>query len=147
MGDRSTALAPQSSTVEDRRIGMRRSLPRQKNFDTPRSTFRKRLDVSRQEKEEPPAVPYTTSASEFLYGTNVVAAALKTGRRKFYKLYMHDKSDSHGPEPNLAIRRMALECGVPVTRVAGYKLRMMDRMSAGRPHNVRNKPLFVSTSF
>ena len=83
------------------------------------------------------SIPYTTPASEFLYGTSVITAALQAKKRKFYKLYMYDSDnrDSHGQDD--ALRRSALACGLAVERVRGSWLRLMDKMSQGRPHNVR----------
>lgn len=90
-----------------------------------------------EDRGEPVSIPYTTPASEFLYGTSVITAALQARKRKFYKLYMHESEnrDSHGQDD--ALRRSALECGLAVQRVRGPWLRLMDKMSQGRPHNVR----------
>ena len=91
----------------------------------------------REDRGEPVSIPYTTPASEFLYGTSVITAALQAKKRKFYKLYMYESEnrDSHGQDD--ALRRSALECGLAVQRVRGPWLRLMDKMSQGRPHNVR----------
>ena len=92
---------------------------------------------NREDRGEPVSIPYTTPASEFLYGTSVITAALQANKRKFYKLYMYESEnrDSHGQDD--ALRRSALECGLAVQRVRGPWLRLMDKMSQGRPHNVR----------
>ncbi|KAL6721372.1 hypothetical protein ACLMJK_000475 [Lecanora helva] len=83
----------------------------------------------------PLSIPYTTSASEFLYGTSVVIAALLSSRRKLYRLYIYDGTNREAREQDLRIRRMALKCGVVVDRVGGEWLKVMDKMSGGRPHN------------
>ncbi|KAL9131282.1 MAG: hypothetical protein Q9217_000770 [Psora testacea] len=85
--------------------------------------------------EAPLAIPYTTSASEFLYGTSVIKAALQASRRKFYKLYMYDGDNRDVPERDAAIRGLALRKDLVVERVKGDWLRLMDKMSQGRPHN------------
>jgi len=96
------------------------------------------------------SIPYTTPASEFLYGTSVVTSALKSKRRKLYKLYVHESSGHYGglasqeATDRLAIaRKLALTAGVEVVPVNSDSLPLMDKMSDGRPHNVRPK-LFPS---
>ena len=83
----------------------------------------------------PLRIPYTTPASEFLYGTSVITAALLSSRRKLYKLYIYggDNRVVHGQDQK--IRDLALKRGVVAERVKGDWLRLMDKMSAGRPHN------------
>ena len=88
------------------------------------------------ESRAPLAIPYTTPASEFLYGTSVVTAALLSPRRKLYKLYIYDGDNREARDQDMSIRRLALERGIVVERVKGDWLRVMDKMSTGRPHNV-----------
>lgn len=83
----------------------------------------------------PLSMPYTTPASEFLYGTSVITAALLSSRRKLYKLYVYCGDNREVHEQDRRIRELALKCGVVVERVKGDWLRLMDKMSAGRPHN------------
>jgi tRNA G18 (ribose-2'-O)-methylase SpoU len=85
----------------------------------------------------PLAVPYTTAGSEFLYGTHVVKAALQSGRRKLYKLYMYQGENSQGEqvEPDNSIYKLALAAGVKVSKVTGDWERLLDKMSDQRPHN------------
>lgn len=85
----------------------------------------------------PLSIPYTTSASEFLYGTSVVSAALLSSRRKLYKLYIYSGDNREVGDQDTYIRNLALSRGVVVERVKGDWLRLMDKMSTGRPHNVR----------
>ena len=89
----------------------------------------------RQDLNVPVSIPYTTPASEFLYGTSVITAALLSSRRKLYKLYIYggDNRVVHGQDQK--IRELALKRGVVAERVKGDWLRLMDKMSAGRPHN------------
>ena len=83
----------------------------------------------------PLSMPYTTPASEFLYGTSVITAALLSSRRKLYKLYIYDGDNREVHEQDNRIRELALKRGVVVERVKGDWLRLMDKMSTGRPHN------------
>ena len=83
----------------------------------------------------PLSMPYTTPASEFLYGTSVIEAALLSSRRKLYKLYIYGGDNREVHTQDRRIRELALNRGVVVERVKGDWLRLMDRMSAGRPHN------------
>ena len=89
----------------------------------------------RHDLNVPVSIPYTTPASEFLYGTSVITAALLSSRRKLYKLYIYGGDDRvvHGQDQK--IRDLALKRGVVAERVKGDWLRLMDKMSAGRPHN------------
>ncbi|EDO01397.1 hypothetical protein SS1G_03872 [Sclerotinia sclerotiorum 1980 UF-70] len=90
-------------------------------------------------KNIPISIPYTTPASEFLYGTSVVEAALNTQRRKsrkLYKLYIHKGEDRHNGDRDGALTRLAQRKGVEVAIVRGQDwLRTLDKMSQGRPHN------------
>ena len=88
------------------------------------------------EASEPLTLPYTTPASEFLYGRSVVVAAMEAKRRKLYKLYIHQGPKRNNDQSDMSMRKRALNLGIPVERVTSEGLRMMDRMSEGRPHNV-----------
>ncbi|KAK8207612.1 hypothetical protein M8818_004266 [Zalaria obscura] len=78
------------------------------------------------------SIPYTTAASEFLYGANAVLAALRAQRRKLYKLYLHrSASSTRGSEIDVAARYAK----VPIERVSDSFLSVMDKVSQGRPHN------------
>lgn len=89
-------------------------------------------------KHRPPAsIPYTTPASKFLYGTSVVLAALISSRRKLYKAYVYCGEDREATSQNTTVRKLALSRGVEVVNVEGpLWTRFLDKMSAGRPHNV-----------
>lgn len=105
-----------------------------------------RFATENEEREPPVSLPYTSSASEFLYGTNVVSTALKLNRRKFYKLFIYQGHQTEKTSTDMHVRRLALERGVPAQRVVGQDgLRMMDKMSTGRPHNVGSRPKSVPT--
>ncbi|KAG0645716.1 rRNA methyltransferase [Hyphodiscus hymeniophilus] len=95
---------------------------------------------TRMDSRMPISIPYTTPASEFLYGTSVVEAALRSRRvprRKHYKLYIYNGAnrDGYNVERDAGLERMAVKTGVEVVRVSGDWLRVMDKMSGGRPHN------------
>jgi 21S rRNA (GM2251-2'-O)-methyltransferase len=86
----------------------------------------------------PLSIPYTTPASEFLYGTSVVEAALSSRRmprRKLYKLYIYTGEKREDVERDVAIAKLAKTNGVDIMRVNGEWLRLLDKMSGGRPHN------------
>ncbi|KAM3425625.1 hypothetical protein BST61_g7570 [Cercospora zeina] len=103
------------------------------------------VDARRPVKEDdevPVLIPYTTAASEFLYGYNSVLAALTAQRRKLYKLYMHPKifnadiggeGTVSGDKPGSELVALAKEAGIPFRNE--FKTAMLDKMSDGRPHN------------
>lgn len=105
----------------------------ERSYNTRKSRPDERSDV---EVDVPVAIPYTTPASEFLYGTSVVSAALKYSRRKFYKFYCYCAPDRVNISQDTAMRNLASSQGVEVIQVQGEWLRIMDKMSTGRPHNV-----------
>lgn len=83
----------------------------------------------------PLSIPYTTPASEFLYGTSAITAALLSSRRKLYKLYIYAGDNRETFQQDNRIRELALKRSVVVERVKEDGLRLMSKMSAGRPHN------------
>lgn len=78
------------------------------------------------------SLPYTTAASEFIYGYSSVLAALRANRRKFYKLYIHSRA-SHRDGLMSLIRREKLF--TITNEVEDEYLPAMDKASSGRPHN------------
>ena len=89
------------------------------------------------DKRMPLSIPYTTPASEFLYGTSVVEAALNSQReprRKLYKLYIYSGENRDNVDP-AGLERLARRKGIEVARVGLDWLRALDKMSGGRPHN------------
>ncbi|KAL9608403.1 MAG: hypothetical protein Q9167_006766 [Letrouitia subvulpina] len=89
-------------------------------------------------RRAPPApisIPYTTPASEFLYGHSVVTTALKASRRKLYRLYLYNEQNAEVRGQDQQVRKLGLAAGVVVTRVGHDWLKLMDKMSKGRPHN------------
>ncbi|KAK4556643.1 hypothetical protein LTR86_006214 [Recurvomyces mirabilis] len=73
-------------------------------------------------------IPYTTAASQFLYGTNVVHAALRSQRRKLYRLHLQQRSTAP-----TSILRMAEKAKIPIDR--NTSVRFLDTVSDNRPHN------------
>lgn len=97
------------------------------------SHFKKSID-----KRMPISIPYTTPASEFLYGTSVVEAALKSKsvpRRKNYKLYIYTGEKRENIARDADLERLARRSGIEVARVGPDWLPLLDKMSGSRPHN------------
>jgi 21S rRNA (GM2251-2'-O)-methyltransferase len=90
------------------------------------------------DKRIPLSIPYTTPASEFLYGTSVVEAALrskKDPRRKLYKLYIYTGENRESNQRDSELERLARRSGVEVSRVGAGWVSLLDKMSGARPHN------------
>ncbi|KAJ5349764.1 tRNA/rRNA methyltransferase SpoU [Penicillium brevicompactum] len=83
----------------------------------------------------PDTIPYTTPASEFIYGTSAVEAALRCSRRQIYKLYVYQGAEEELNAAKVTIRKIALSKNIAVKMAFGGWDRLMDKMSAGRPHN------------
>ena len=83
----------------------------------------------------PDTIPYTTPASEFIYGTSAVEAALRCSRRQSYKLYIYQATEEELSAAKVTIRKLALSKNVAVKMAFAGWDRLMDKMSAGRPHN------------
>ncbi|KAL4979175.1 Alpha/beta knot methyltransferase [Aspergillus desertorum] len=84
----------------------------------------------------PSAIPYTTSASEFIYGTTAVEAALRCNKRQLYKLYLYQAAgEEELSTDKRMLRKLALSKNVKVKLAFGEWNRLLDKMSAGRPHN------------
>ena len=101
----------------------------------------------RRGAEAPLSIPYTTPASEFLYGSSVVIAALKTARRKLYRMYLYNGENRDVANQDKLIIRLAHSRGLEVTKVQRDWLKLMDKMSGGRPHNVCTDRLCFETQF
>ena len=87
-------------------------------------------------------LPYTTPASEFLYGTSSVLAALEAGRRKCYKLYISTQLGDSQDRSSLykSLRRLAASRGAEIFDAKERYERALDHASQGRPHNVCTHP-------
>ncbi|OTB06960.1 hypothetical protein M426DRAFT_318328 [Hypoxylon sp. CI-4A] len=105
---------------------------RQAEQNDGQTTFRR----SSPRDHGPVRILRTTAASQFLYGTSVVEAALKETTRQIYKLYIYCGENRRDDSRNIGLERKAERAGIPVTKVTDTEgLRMMDKMSEGRPHN------------
>lgn len=83
----------------------------------------------------PDSIPYTTPASEFIYGTGSVEAALRCGRRQLYKLYLYQTAGEDLNPAKVALRKLALSKNIEIKLAFAGWDRLLDKMSAGRPHN------------
>ncbi|KAI1501982.1 hypothetical protein F5X99DRAFT_185579 [Biscogniauxia marginata] len=90
---------------------------------------------STRRDDVPIRIHHTTAASQFLYGRSVVEAALRDSRRQLYRLYIYNGEDRRSVPQDTALERLAQRREVPVMKVERHDLRMMDKMSDGRPHN------------
>lgn len=90
-----------------------------------------------KERVKPPKeIPYTTPASEFIYGTAAVEAALRCSQRQLYRLYVYQgASEENLSEAKLTVRKLALSKNIRVKMAFAEWDRLLDKMSAGRPHN------------
>ncbi|KAH7083424.1 RNA methyltransferase [Paraphoma chrysanthemicola] len=78
------------------------------------------------------SLPYSTAASEFVYGHSSVLAAIKANRRKLYSIYVH----SRGASRDGLLTRIRAAKLFPITHEVGDEyLRALDKASSGRPHN------------
>ncbi|KAI0864891.1 RNA methyltransferase [Xylaria cubensis] len=84
---------------------------------------------------DPIRVHHTTAASQFLYGRSVVEAALKDSRRQLYILYLSDGDNRQSVWQDGMLSNLARQKGVKVTKLPNDSLRLLDKMSNGRPHN------------
>ncbi|KAE8349866.1 Alpha/beta knot methyltransferase [Aspergillus coremiiformis] len=83
----------------------------------------------------PHSIPYTTPASEFIYGTSAVEAAIRCSRRRLYKLYVYQAADEELSPAKITLRKLALSRNIKVKMAFAGWDRLLDKMSAGRPHN------------
>ena len=80
---------------------------------------------------EPVSIPYTTAASQFLYGKSVVEAALRSTRRQLYKLYIYGGANRQSSTNDDAlITTLAKRKNIPTTVLTDADgLRLMDKLS------------------
>lgn len=112
-----------------------------KEIDSPKSKSRAhRVTDSMPERVKenvkvPESIPYSSPASEFIYGTSAVEAALRCGRRKVYKLYLYQRAGEDLGPSKIALRKLALSKNIEIKLAFAGWDRLLDKMSAGRPHN------------
>lgn len=85
---------------------------------------------TKQKDGVPVAVPYSTAASQFLYGQNAVEAALRGKRRQFHQLLVKRQEGNFTDRNQLL--RLAREANIPVRNADS---RLLEKLSEGRPHN------------
>lgn len=83
----------------------------------------------------PIIINYTTPASEFLYGTSAVRAAIDGGKRKLYRLYLFTGHNRQRKIEDAQLIQLVESLGVPVEKTT--RVEVLDKMSDNRPHNVR----------
>jgi 21S rRNA (GM2251-2'-O)-methyltransferase len=126
-----TSLSIRGRSDGDRSKGYQRRDASHTQADTPTLTTRPTV-TPESIGRVPEVLPYSTAASEFLYGHSSVVAALKANRRKLYKLYVHTRGSSRD---GLMARVRALKLFHITEEVGDEYLRAMDKASSGRPHN------------
>ncbi|KAH9900271.1 RNA methyltransferase [Xylariomycetidae sp. FL2044] len=87
------------------------------------------------EDDGPVRVHHTTAASQFLYGRSVVEAALKDSKRQLYKLYIYSGEERRNVSVDASIEKLANRKAVTIEKLPRQGMRLMDKMSGGRPHN------------
>jgi tRNA G18 (ribose-2'-O)-methylase SpoU len=91
---------------------------------------------AKKQSAVPLLIPRSSAASEFVYGTSAVKAALLAGNRKLYKMYIYQGvTGTKQREGDKAFFKLAHKLGLNVKRVDGDGLRLLDKMAEGRPHN------------
>jgi 21S rRNA (GM2251-2'-O)-methyltransferase len=134
---RDTDRGSRRASREDRDSFKDRDAPRRDTNRGSRATPREDRDVSKPNKDrDPVSVPYTTAASQFLYGRSVVEAALRSSRRKLYHLYVSGGDQRHSAAGDtVIITKLAERKQIPVTVVPPENARLMAKMADSRPHN------------
>ena len=83
-----------------------------------------------QHDDVPITIPYSSAASQWLYGVNTVVAALRGNRRKIYQLIVKKGERSSDASQ---ILRLANSAGITIQ--THDDTRLLDKLSEGRPHN------------
>jgi 21S rRNA (GM2251-2'-O)-methyltransferase len=134
----------------------RRSAERSSNGEGYRKPYSRRFDARqrsyRDDEEEavnhgdgeftsgtrdaiPLSVPRSSAASEFIYGTSPVKAALQAKNRKLYKLYIYTAADGNQQREGEILVKIAQDLKLKVKRLTGRESQLLDKMAKGRPHN------------
>jgi 21S rRNA (GM2251-2'-O)-methyltransferase len=83
-----------------------------------------------QHDDVPVAIPYSSAASQWLYGVNTVIAALRGNKRKLYQLIV-----KKGERSSDADQILRLANSMDITIQTHDDTRLLDKLSEGRPHN------------
>ena len=121
----------------ERRDGTEERSIRQRRLPSPDRSAERREGTeehSVKRRTLPMSIHYTTSSSEFLYGTSVVLEALKSDRRKPHVLYVYDGQNREESGQRRLAEKLARDRRVLVQQLPDPDL--MSKMSKGRPHNV-----------
>lgn len=133
MSENQFRTAMEDAPAPSTRIADRRPAPSKGN---PRPDAGRETPSRTKKHLEPLSIPYTTAASQFLYGKSTVEAALRASRRKLHKLYIYDGPNRRITSDNALIQALARRKNVPVTILNDETgLRLMDKMASSRPHN------------
>lgn len=92
------------------------------------------LSSKRQTPTDHVSIPYTTAASEWIYGINPVLAALRARKRTLYKCYAHRSLLGSSSDRGREVERLASELDC-LNRVGDDFLPVMEQVAQGRPHN------------
>lgn len=125
--------------ANDRRSPRNDRDDRTSQSDRPRRTYENDTDSRPQRSSDrtfadraPESLPYTTAASEFIYGYSSVLAAIRANRRQYYKLYVNNR----GLNRDILLARAKASNLRQITREVGDTYdRAFDKASSGRPHN------------
>ncbi|CAG8130561.1 unnamed protein product [Penicillium olsonii] len=133
-------FSPRSQDTQFSRPGRERPRREEESKEKPSKSRAHRVTDSVPERVKenvkvPDTIPYTTPASEFIYGTSAVEAALRCSRRQLYKLYVYQGAEEELNAAKVTIRKLALSKNITVKMAFAGWDRLMDKMSAGRPHN------------
>ena len=144
-GDRSERPARDSAGSFDRSVRPARDGDRNSNTSSDRNTRpardgdRKASDKGAgrpvksdriQHDDVPITIPYSSAASQWLYGANTVVAALRGNRRKIYQLIVKKGERSSDASQ---ILRLANSAGIKIQTHDDNRL--LDKLSEGRAHN------------
>lgn len=121
------------STFQDSRGGYPNSGRPRDEHDASSAPTRRR--PSEERDDGPIRIHHTTAASQFLYGRSVVEAALKNSRRQLYRMYIYNGEDRQNLSQDANLENLARQKEIKIVKVGRDGIRMMDKMSGGRPHN------------
>ncbi|RPB23637.1 hypothetical protein L211DRAFT_786478 [Terfezia boudieri ATCC MYA-4762] len=82
-------------------------------------------------------IPHVAKNSEFIFGTSVVEAAIKSHRRKLYRLYIYAGSN-RTPEAKIrdeGMKKLARQHHPEIEIIDELDIGQLDSMSDSRPHN------------
>lgn len=113
----------------------RKERSRQEKLAARHKATEKRPERVKEHVKVPDTIPYTTPASEFIYGTTAVEATLRCSQRQLYKLYLYQGAEEELSDTKVVLRKLALTKNVQVKFAFAEWDRLLDKMSAGRPHN------------